>query len=85
LQRAAAKDVLLQASPEKIKKQQEDADRAMKELLEDLHLLLFRVNDPAKSRFGRKGGKKVSWAAEYLNDGLSLVDFSGHVTRVGVH
>ncbi len=29
-----AKDVLLQASPEKIKTQQEDADRAMKELLE---------------------------------------------------
>jgi ubiquitin C len=30
-----AQDVLLQASPEKIKKQQEDADRAMKELLEE--------------------------------------------------
>jgi ankyrin repeat protein len=28
-------DVLLQASPEKIKKQQEDADRAMRELLEE--------------------------------------------------
>ena len=30
-----AKDVLLQTSPEKIKKQQEDADRAMRELLEE--------------------------------------------------
>jgi len=31
----ATKDALLQASPEKIKKQQQDADRAMKELLEE--------------------------------------------------
>jgi ubiquitin C len=30
-----AKDVLLQASPEKIKKKQEDADRAMRELLDE--------------------------------------------------
>jgi len=30
-----AKDVLLQASPEKIKKQQEDADRPMRQLLEE--------------------------------------------------
>ncbi len=30
-----AKDVLVQASAEKIKKQQEDADRAMRELLEE--------------------------------------------------
>jgi ubiquitin len=30
-----AKNVVLQASPEKIKKQQEDADRAMRELLEE--------------------------------------------------
>jgi hypothetical protein len=30
-----AKSVLLQASPEKIKKQQEDADRVMRELLEE--------------------------------------------------
>ena len=33
--RWAMKDVLLQPSPEVIKKQQEDADRAMKELLEE--------------------------------------------------
>jgi ankyrin repeat protein len=31
----AMKDTALQASPEKIKKQQEDADRAMKELSEE--------------------------------------------------
>ena len=31
----STKDVLLQASPEKIKKQQEDADRAFKELFEE--------------------------------------------------
>ena len=34
-QQKGAKDVLLQASSEKIKKQQEDADRAMRELLEE--------------------------------------------------
>jgi hypothetical protein len=29
------KDTALQASPEKVKKQQEDSDRAMKELLDE--------------------------------------------------
>jgi hypothetical protein len=40
------KDVLLLASPEKIKKQQEDADRAMRELLEQ------EVKDSASAAAG---------------------------------
>ena len=47
------KDTLLQASPEKIKKQLEDADRAMKELLET------EENEPAASAAGSQKKKQA--------------------------
>ena len=52
-----AKNVLLQASPEKIKKQQEDADRAMRELLEE-----DEKEKAAAAASSQKKSKKKKWS-----------------------
>jgi ubiquitin C len=61
-----AKDVLLQASPEKIKKQQEDADRAMKELLEEeeKEKAAAAAGSQKKSKKKRAGGQGTASACK---------------------
>ena len=40
---------------------------------EIFNLLQWALNDPVKSSFQRKEQKKVPWAVEYLNPGLSWI------------
>jgi hypothetical protein len=57
------KDTMLQASPEKIKKQQEDADRAMRELLkEDEKEKAASAADSQKKSKKRAGGQGAASA-----------------------
>jgi ubiquitin len=61
-----AEHVLLQASPEKIKKEQEDADRAMKELLEEeeKEKAAAAVGSQKKSKKKKAGGQGTASACK---------------------
>ena len=61
-----AKDVLPQASPENIKKQQEDADRAMRELLEEHEKenAAAAAGSQKKSKKKKEGGQGTASACK---------------------
>ena len=78
----AKKDALLQASPEKIKKQQEDADRAMKELLEEEEneqaAAAAGSQKKAQAKAGKSEKKKNYWkcCSSSSSDTTPLVAFN---------
>ena len=74
------KDVLLQASPEKFKRQQHDSDRAMKELLEEedksaagAAVVSQKKSNKSKKKAGDQGvsasSKVAPWATEAKETG----------------